>query len=81
MTGDRKYLEAGLPILESSLKLDSYHPGAQIKKEMTNGLYFVNHPEAKGGKAFAMELNAVMQFIAVSGSEKLAKGLDYQLEL
>jgi hypothetical protein len=81
LTRDRKYLEAGLPALEEGLTLHGYHLGAKIKREMTNGLYLVSRPEPKGGKSFAMGLNAVLQFISVSGSEKLARGLDYRLEL
>ncbi len=81
LTGERKYLQAFLPALEAALTTSGYHLGAYRKVPIRHGIRRLCEAEPKGGKSFAMSLPAVLQFIALSGSEKLAKSLDYSLEL
>jgi len=81
LTAERKYLESLLPALEAALTSSGYHLGAYRKMPIRHGIRRICEAEPKGGKSFAMSLPAVLQFIAVSGSEKLAKSLDYSLEL
>ncbi len=78
---ERRYLEAGLPALEELPSTEGYHLGAFRKLPVKNGLLQAVESEPKGGKTFANSLVAALQFVALSGSEKLARGLDYGLEL
>jgi hypothetical protein len=78
---ERRYLEAALPSLESLPRTEGYHLGAFRKVPVKNGLLFIVESEPRGGKAFANSLTGALQFVAVAGSEKLARSLDYCLEL
>ena len=81
LSHDRCYLEAGLPSLDSLQRTEGYHPGAFRKLPIRNGLLMIVESEPHGGKAFAVQVAGTLQFVALAGSEKLTRGLDYSLEL
>jgi hypothetical protein len=79
LTGETKYLRPLLPALENLL---SGGVGtAKAKTPMRDGMFLDPRLMVPSGKSVAMTLPAVLQFIAVSGSEKLARSIDYSLEL
>ncbi|MBA4387321.1 MAG: hypothetical protein C0404_05025 [Verrucomicrobia bacterium] len=81
LSGDKRYLEAGLPALEELPRTEGYHLGAFRKQPIKNGLLMLVESEPAGGKLFAHALAGTLQFVAGSGSKKLAGMLDYQLRL
>jgi hypothetical protein len=80
-TKDRRFLEAGLPILEQNVSMDIYHLGAGIKNEAPNGMYLETYLEPHGGKHFANSMTGVFLFVALAESEKLIASLDHSLRL
>jgi len=81
LTGERKYLEAGLPILEQ-WTLGGRAPAVTFaKRAMTNGLYLTPVLFPSNSKSVGVVTPAVLGFVAAAKSETLARSLDYQLEL
>jgi PcRGLX-like N-terminal RIFT barrel domain len=81
LTGDKKYLEAALPSVEDWMANSQTSAFGYVKQAMKNGLFLEPKPFPPNTKSFAVSMPAMLQFIAASGSETLAKKLDFQLEL
>ena len=81
LTGDRTYLEAGLPSVEDWMSCGLTGSIGYVKREMTNGLYLEPKPFPTNTKTFGVCAPAVLGFVAAAGSEKLADQLDFRLEL
>jgi hypothetical protein len=81
VSGERKYLEAGVPLLEQWLGGGRSPGGAFVKRAMKNGLYFSPVLFPSNSKSVGVCFPAVLQFVAAAGSETLVRGLDQRLEL
>ncbi len=83
MSGDMKYLRAGLPSLEAGLVNQTIcvHAGAAIKTPHPTGAYCTVTTYPPGGKALAGSLMPSLEFLYAARETDLAKQVDYKLEL
>ena len=79
LTGDRKYVEAGLPSVEDWMENGLRPSDGYVKREMVNGLYLEPRLFPANTKTFGVCAPAVLGFVAAAKSEKLARSLDYLL--
>ena len=81
LTGNRKYIEAGLPGLEDWLAGGTAGASAFIKKKMTNGLFLSAVPAVPDSKLFSVSMPAVLGFISAAGSRGLTDQIDFSLRI
>ena len=81
LTGDRKYLSAGLPSLAEWLATGRTGGTAFIKRSMKNGLYLEPVLFPSDSKSVGVCFPAVLGFLAAAKSETLVRQLDGALEL
>jgi len=79
LTGDRKYVEAGLPSVEDWMENGLRAPIGYVKREMTNGLYLEPKPSPPNTKTFGVCAPAMLGFVAAAKSDELVRSLDYRL--
>jgi hypothetical protein len=78
LTGQGKYLEAGMPSLEDWLERGRSGPFGFVKREMKNGLFLEAKPFPPNTKSFGVCMPAVLQFIAAARGRALADRFDYR---
>jgi hypothetical protein len=81
LTGDRKYLEAGLPSLEQWMTSGRTGSMTFMKRAMKNGLYLAPVVFPPNSKSVGVCFPAVLEFLAAARGTNLAKNLDWRLEL
>ncbi|MEK7406759.1 MAG: hypothetical protein AAB225_16915 [Acidobacteriota bacterium] len=85
ISGDRRYLEAGLPELEYQILNGNLrfmvHTGAAEKFATPVGGYSRPLLYVQGGKFVGVSLMPMIEFLHIAGSPELARQLDFQLRL